>query len=136
MKHKVAILILASSITTTLLFVKNPSIYWPVLIAITLLFITFLIIGTTTIKWNYFLPSINRVKPNQICFTFDDGPCENSLKILGILEKHNVKATFFLIGKNCETAKRVQSRSKVRPHPSLRPFRLRVDCPLRLLHQE
>ena len=30
--------------------------------------------------------------------TFDDGPSENTLKILDILDKYNIKATFFVIG--------------------------------------
>jgi peptidoglycan-N-acetylglucosamine deacetylase len=35
----------------------------------------------------------------QIALTFDDGPNDPyTLRLLGILEKHNVRATFFLIG--------------------------------------
>jgi len=35
----------------------------------------------------------------KICYlTFDDGPSENTLKILDILKKYNVKATFFVMG--------------------------------------
>lgn len=34
--------------------------------------------------------------------TFDDGPSPNTTKILEILNKNNIKATFFLIGKNAE----------------------------------
>lgn len=37
-----------------------------------------------------------------ISLTFDDGPNENTLLILDILKKKNVKATFFCIGKNIE----------------------------------
>ncbi len=34
----------------------------------------------------------------KICYlTFDDGPSDNTLKILKILDKYNVKATFFVI---------------------------------------
>lgn len=34
----------------------------------------------------------------KVCYlTFDDGPSENTLKILDILKKNNVKATFFVI---------------------------------------
>ncbi len=34
----------------------------------------------------------------KICYlTFDDGPSENTLKILDILDKYNAKATFFVI---------------------------------------
>ncbi len=37
----------------------------------------------------------------KTCYlTFDDGPSENTLKILDILEKYRVKATFFVIGTN------------------------------------
>ena len=35
----------------------------------------------------------------KVCYlTFDDGPSNNTLKILDILKKYNVKATFFVIG--------------------------------------
>lgn len=30
--------------------------------------------------------------------TFDDGPCDNTLAILDILKRYNVKATFFVVG--------------------------------------
>lgn len=36
---------------------------------------------------------------NKIAITFDDGPSEETLNILSVLKKHNVKATFFLVGK-------------------------------------
>ena len=35
----------------------------------------------------------------RIALTFDDGPCKDTLKILKILKKHNIKATFFVLGK-------------------------------------
>ena len=41
------------------------------------------------------------IEGEKICYlTFDDGPSENTLKILDILKQYNVKATFFVIG-NC-----------------------------------
>jgi len=60
-------------------------------------------IGVTTIKWNYFIKSINRPAKNQICFTFDDGPHENTKGVLKVLAHHGVKSTFFLIGNRCES---------------------------------
>lgn len=42
--------------------------------------------------------------------TFDDGPSTNTNKILDILKKNNIKATFFLIGKNAETNKELVKR--------------------------
>lgn len=40
----------------------------------------------------------------KICYlTFDDGPSENTIKILDILKEYNAKATFFVIGNSiCE----------------------------------
>ncbi len=36
---------------------------------------------------------------SKVCYlTFDDGPSDNTLLILDILERYNVKATFFVIG--------------------------------------
>ena len=37
-----------------------------------------------------------------VYLTFDDGPSENTAKILDILEQENIKATFFVIGKTDE----------------------------------
>lgn len=37
-------------------------------------------------------------KENKIALTFDDGPSEETKKILDILKKHNSKATFFIWG--------------------------------------
>jgi peptidoglycan/xylan/chitin deacetylase (PgdA/CDA1 family) len=41
-------------------------------------------------------------RDNKIALTFDDGPNENTLSIIEILKKMDVKATFFCIGKNIE----------------------------------
>ena len=101
MKHKIAIFLLLSGIVSTLFITEDPSIYLPIIFGLTVIFSAFLAIGVTTMKWNYFVKSVNRVKPGKICFTFDDGPSENSLKILDVLDKHEVKATFFVIGENC-----------------------------------
>lgn len=40
------------------------------------------------------------VEPEQktCCLTFDDGPSNNTLKILDILKQYNIKATFFVVG--------------------------------------
>ena len=32
--------------------------------------------------------------------TFDDGPSENTVKVLNILKKYNIKATFFVVGRD------------------------------------
>lgn len=43
-------------------------------------------------------PSTVPPDPNRVCYlTFDDGPSDNTLQILDILARYNVKATFFVI---------------------------------------
>lgn len=41
-------------------------------------------------------------KYNKIAYlTFDDGPSKNTEKILNILDKYNIKVTFFVVGPKC-----------------------------------
>jgi peptidoglycan/xylan/chitin deacetylase (PgdA/CDA1 family) len=47
----------------------------------------------------YYQKIIDKSKP-MIALTFDDGPNYNTSKIIDILNKYNVKATFFLLGTN------------------------------------
>jgi peptidoglycan/xylan/chitin deacetylase (PgdA/CDA1 family) len=37
-----------------------------------------------------------------VCLTFDDGPSDNTDKVLEILDQYGVKATFFVVGKTSE----------------------------------
>ena len=39
-------------------------------------------------------------KPHQYALTFDDGPSQNTERLLDILNRHQVKATFFVVGSN------------------------------------
>ena len=38
----------------------------------------------------------------SLALTFDDGPSESTPELLALLEKHNVKATFFMCGANAQ----------------------------------
>ena len=44
----------------------------------------------------------NGVEKNSVALTFDDGPSPDTLEILDVLRRENVKATFFLIGREVE----------------------------------
>lgn len=64
-----------------------------------------LVIGSSFISLNFhFKAYCNNPSETdkKIALTFDDGPNEITLLILEILKKHDVKATFFCIGKNVE----------------------------------
>jgi len=68
-------------------------------------YLAFLLIVSTNVQFNFFVNAFNRnpeVSGKKVAITFDDGPVENTLKILEILDKYNVKASFFCIGKNIE----------------------------------
>lgn len=47
---------------------------------------------------------------HKVYLTFDDGPSSNTVQILDILKKYDVKATFFVIGKESEEAKALYRR--------------------------
>ena len=57
------------------------------------------------------MSNIYKSDTKRAFLTFDDGPSNNTVKILDILKKENVKATFFMLGSNVKifpnTVKRV-----------------------------
>ncbi|TGY96962.1 polysaccharide deacetylase [Petralouisia muris] len=52
----------------------------------------------------------------KVYLTFDDGPSENTAKILDILKEKNVKATFFVIGQEDEESKEMYQRIVAEGH--------------------
>lgn len=47
---------------------------------------------------------------HKVYLTFDDGPSSNTVQILDILKEHNLKATFFVIGKDDEESREIYKR--------------------------
>ena len=107
LKFKTVNIISVTAFVVFLFLRMNYSIsnWWLVLLL--LIWLTLTIIGSFHIRWNYFLKANHKnhlIKDNVIALTFDDGPNpEYTLKVLALLKKHNVKATFFCIGKNVES---------------------------------
>lgn len=60
--------------------------------------------GSFDIGLDYFVNSMirKRTKINEVALTFDDGPTELTPRFLDLLQEHQVKATFFCIGKQIE----------------------------------
>lgn len=77
--------------------------FW-VYIACFLAFSAVVVWGSFDIGLGYFVNSIThkRTKINEVALTFDDGPTEFTPKFLDLLKEHQVKATFFYIGKQIE----------------------------------
>lgn len=60
-------------------------------------------IGSYYLKFNFFIESMSKGLEDGVMLTFDDGPHpETTPKILNLLKEQNVKATFFIIGKEAE----------------------------------
>ena len=62
-------------------------------------------LGVTFSSWGLFGPAICLGRPGGMCvsLTFDDGPDPTSTpRLLEVLEQHQVKAAFFLIGRHAE----------------------------------
>ncbi|MBN1575550.1 MAG: polysaccharide deacetylase family protein, partial [Chitinispirillaceae bacterium] len=76
---------------------------WMVPFAMTLFFI-FFAGWLVELPLNQMMGTVLAKGPNvkAVALTFDDGPGASTAPVLDILRKHNVKATFFVIGKNAQ----------------------------------
>src|SRR5690606_10294854 len=78
---------------------------WYLLVLWLLFWFGLTIWGSFDIRRNYFLEAFHQKKgssENAIALTFDDGPHPNTNQILDLLQKHQMKATFFCIGSQVE----------------------------------
>lgn len=57
-----------------------------------------------------------KIKGKKVYLTFDDGPSKNTEKVLSILDKYNVKATFFVIGKTDKFSKKMYKQIYEKGH--------------------
>ncbi|MBN8691704.1 MAG: polysaccharide deacetylase family protein [Bacteroidetes bacterium] len=90
---------------------------WQIILLLAYLSIEFL--GAYFIGLNFHLKSVNHLDKTkkQIALTFDDGPCTpQTLAVLDTLKKHQVKATFFVIGKNITANESVLKRTVEEGH--------------------
>jgi len=76
------------------------------LIFFILLFSSILAYGSAFIGFNFYTKSFckSKTKLKVVSITFDDGPTDNTNSIIDILDKHNVKATFFVVGDQAESS--------------------------------
>ena len=91
-----------SALLVNILILSKAGIFYWLLFLVT--YIIIVLCGIFFIQLNFFFKSINSLpnKTNSIAITFDDGPAPNTLKVLEVLEKWKVKATFFCIGSEVE----------------------------------
>jgi len=76
--------------------------YWLVAL-ISVFYVFYVIWGCVNIRSNLFVSAICSFKSDDgLLLTFDDGPTENTHVILDELNKHDVKAIFFCVGKQVQ----------------------------------
>ncbi len=104
---------------------------WWLLVCVLVCFIV-LTLGSIFIGWNFYLRSVNHLpflsvkfdggqlsvqqRGKQVALTFDDGPAAYTAQILDCLDRENIQATFFLIGKNIAGNEPVLQRMKAAGH--------------------
>jgi len=68
-------------------------------------YVSLIVMGSASIRFNFYLKSLKRgyTKQKLVSLTFDDGPDpETTTKILDILNKYNMPASFFCVGNKIE----------------------------------
>lgn len=86
-----------------IIYIKKSTIKLILIITIILAFdIVFLKVKSDTLKYSdYDLALVEKYNNKKLlALTFDDGPSKYTPQILDILQKENVKATFFVLGQN------------------------------------
>jgi peptidoglycan-N-acetylglucosamine deacetylase len=86
--------------------------YFSGIVSIMLLvtYTAFLSWASSNIRSNVFLKSTSQVDKGKLAITFDDGPSDVTNEFLDVLQKHNVSATFFLIGKKIQGNEEIVKR--------------------------
>ncbi|TRO66421.1 polysaccharide deacetylase family protein [Christiangramia sabulilitoris] len=105
MSHRtIKILFFLAIIVAGILFYLEIWPIWPVPV-IGMMYLLLMLVLSSNVGLNFFVQAYNQnpdFPVNAVALSFDDGPVENTIKILDILDKHNAKAAFFCIGSNIE----------------------------------
>lgn len=100
-KHHFVLTAFIMLLITNYVLFKNNEYFTINIVILTIALLAILYIGVTRHRLNYFYNSINSGNKPGLSLTFDDGPNPDfTEKVLKILDKKNVKASFFIIGKN------------------------------------
>lgn len=93
-------------------------IFLYVAIILAFIYLVVVVYGVFTVRSGFFLSLYNEgnVTDKRIALTFDDGPSENTKEVLDILKKHDIKATFFLIGSKVESQQDIVKRLVAEGH--------------------
>lgn len=90
----------------------NFRMHWLIIILTSLLLLAFLVWASADVGSQVWLKTFCRLNTERkmIALTFDDGPDVMTEKVLDVLERHNARATFFLIGSKISGREHVVQR--------------------------
>lgn len=95
-----SILVIILAALVSLLMIFHPH-YWWILLPLAGFYLLLLTAGSVFISFNFYLRALclgNKIE-KVAALTFDDGPDQAiTPKVLAVLEKHNIPASFFIIG--------------------------------------
>jgi peptidoglycan/xylan/chitin deacetylase (PgdA/CDA1 family) len=99
-----SIALITLAVLVILLVIYHPQLWW-IFLPLTGFYFLTLAAGSVFISLNFYLRALCRgIKTEKVVtLTFDDGPdLVITPKVLAVLEKHNIPASFFIIGKKAK----------------------------------
>lgn len=102
-KHRLNIAVALSTLLIVVLIFQNSPYLWLWILFVSSNFLVFLVFGIVFLRFQYFYPTVFRNTGSEVILTFDDGPDPVlTPRILDTLQKHGIKAIFFVIGRKAQ----------------------------------
>jgi peptidoglycan/xylan/chitin deacetylase (PgdA/CDA1 family) len=119
-KHQISNLgLLVSAIIIAVLYYYFGHLTLLLAVPLIVFYISLLVMGSVSIRFNFYLTSLKRGNTNRklVALTFDDGPdSETTEKILDILNKYNMPASFFCVGEKIKNNKEILKKTYQKGH--------------------
>lgn len=118
LKHRPIVIVFISILIVLVLADRAYDIPWSLYLLVILAFLSIEFYGAYFIHSEFHLKAICKIKTTEkvIALSFDDGPAEQTEKVLKVLEEFNAKATFFCIGNKIKGKENVLQKIHSKGH--------------------